>query len=91
MWHYAIPVFTHESKMETSIGYGRCSDNLNISLSFKLPNASSVFQAEIFAKKNILWMTNAQPFLGEFFFAIKRINQFSSVHRLLVYMSIVLQ
>lgn len=36
---YAISMFTDKSKKETSIGSGILSDNLNISVSLKLPNA----------------------------------------------------
>ena len=42
-------VFTDGSKMESGVGAGVFSKSANLSISFKLPNTASVFQAEVFA------------------------------------------
>ncbi|XP_073811921.1 uncharacterized protein [Musca autumnalis] len=46
-----IEVYTDGSKMEMGTGAGIYSDTLNLRLSYKLNERSSVFQAEIFAVK----------------------------------------
>ena len=47
-WDYVISIFTDGSKTENGTGSGIYSDDLDISLSLRLPNSCTVFQTEIY-------------------------------------------
>ncbi|XP_055842569.1 uncharacterized protein LOC129909519 [Episyrphus balteatus] len=56
-----IAILTDGSKMNTGVGAGFYSENLNLASSFRLPDYSSVFQAEILAVKNAATQISMMP------------------------------
>lgn len=46
---FDLTIYTDGSKMDCGVGAGVFSESLNISKSYRLPNAASVFQAELLA------------------------------------------
>ena len=47
-----ISIYTDGSKLDLRVGFGIYSDDLNLRLSFRLPDNCSVFQAEVMAIKH---------------------------------------